>query len=123
MTFTLWERQSFFMAIVKTTPKETGSSAPNGKTPPSTKPVVATPTNRAAVRPSPTRGGVQTAPKPSRAFISDTIAELKKVVWPSVDDVRSGTIVTILLLIVFGAYIFGLDAFFAWLFESLDLYS
>jgi preprotein translocase SecE subunit len=102
------------MAIVKTTPKTVGNTGS---------------ANRAAENQAVTKGGARPyarAPrsesKASGAFISETTAELKKVVWPSKEDIRAGTIVTVLLLIVFGAYISGLDWAFESLFKSLDVY-
>ncbi len=116
------------MAIVKTTPKETGNTAPNGKQPVNTEKAVAKgPGARTAprsVRPVVNRpGGVQTAPKPTGAFFSEMGTELRKVVWPTWDEVRNGTIVTVLLLLAFGTYIFGLDSMFAWFFQRLGFYS
>lgn len=105
------------MAVIKTTPNTTGS-APR-PTPPQT--LTKTPSaNRAGVsaRPGATRT-TQAAPKSSRDFLSDTQSELRKVVWPTREEVRSGTIVTVLLLIVFGAYVFGLDTLIGKVFESL----
>lgn len=45
----------------------------------------------------------------SRSFVQDTIAELKRVEWPTRDKIQAGTIVTVGLLIFFSLYIFGLD--------------
>ena len=118
------------MAIVKTTSQETGNSAPNGKQiekPVNSTKTVVKPASRAAARtarPVVNRpGGVQTAPKPTGAFFSEMGVELRKVVWPTWDEVRDGTIVTVLLLLVFGAYIFGLDSMFAWFFARMGFYS
>jgi len=63
------------------------------------------------------------APAKPGAFINDTMAELRRVVWPPRDQVRSGTIVTIGLLLFFGCYIYGLDRVIEWIFQSLGLYS
>jgi preprotein translocase SecE subunit len=114
------------MAIVKTTPKQTGSSSPTGSAPNRSGQSVevakagGAPSVRPAVRPGASRVP-QSAPKPSRDFLSDTRAELKKVVWPSREDVRGGTIVTVLLLVAFGAYIFGLDRLFESLFNAIGV--
>jgi len=127
------------MAIVKTTTQN--NTAPNGSTPNGEAPVAATAVDRTrsvvnqggtvvrrqprtpgAVRPSAQRGTISTAPANPRSFLADTRAELQKVVWPTVDDVRSGTIVTIGLLIVFGMYIFGLDFLVDKLFHALGLF-
>jgi preprotein translocase SecE subunit len=137
------------MAIVKTTPKETntGGTVPPTDTPgaaagskPSggataasarvdkTKSVVkqtgtvaGKPVTRTPGR-AMTPGASQATAKGSSSFIHDTIAELRRVVWPDTNEVRSGTIVTIGLLIFFGLYISGLDIAAKWLFETLGLY-
>lgn len=59
----------------------------------------------------------------SRSFIKDTIVELKRVVWPTKDEVRSGTIVTIGLLVFFSLYIFGLDFLAESFFKLLGFYN
>ncbi len=128
------------MAIVKTTTRDTTNStgtppdSGNGTTGNGAAPVDRTKSvvnqGGTIVRPAPrSASGARTplasqraaAPR-SGSFIQETRVELQKVVWPSRDDVQAGTIVTILLLIVFGAYIFGLDAFFSWLFHVIGLY-
>jgi preprotein translocase SecE subunit len=58
-----------------------------------------------------------------RSLISDTRAELNRVVWPTLEEVRSGTIVTIGLLIFFGLYIFVLDYAAEWLFHAMGMYA
>jgi len=133
------------MAIVRTTPKETntGGTVPPTDTPGAgspdpagaasvdrTKSVVnrsgrAVATGKASPRPAgrpmPTSGQAS-AKTNSQGFIQDTIAELKRVVWPDTETVRSGTIVTIGLLIFFGLYISALDVAAKWLFDVLGLY-
>jgi len=125
------------MAIVKTTNKQTNTSGstPNGTNgnTPETKPVDRTKSvvNQGGApvvrRPAPAvragqRGGVQTAPAARGSFVKETIAELQKVVWPTREQVQSGTIVTIGLLIVFGLYISGLDYVVETVFTSLGLF-
>lgn len=58
----------------------------------------------------------------NRSFVQDTVAELKRVEWPSKDTVRAGTIVTIGLLIFFSMYIFALDYLAEHLFKLLGFY-
>ena len=55
-------------------------------------------------------------------FISETTTELRRVVWPSREQVRAGTVVTIGLLIFFALYIFALDYIAHWLFAVLGFY-
>ena len=100
------------MAIVKTTAP--GEDFPGKKK--TNKPV---PVNT-GVRP----GGVQTRPATtvgSKTFLQDTIAELKRVVWPSQEQRIAGTVVTIGLLIFFSLYIYGLDRLISVIFKALGL--
>jgi preprotein translocase subunit SecE len=62
------------------------------------------------------------APDSSRNFFRDMITELKRVVWPTRDEVQAGTIVTLGLLIFFSLYIFGLDFLAERFFQSLGFY-
>ena len=55
-------------------------------------------------------------------FLRDTKAELKKVTWPSRNEVTSTTIVVIIATVFFGFYLFFMDVLFSWLishFKSL----
>ena len=55
-------------------------------------------------------------------FLKDTKAELKKVTWPSRNEVYSTTIVVIVATVFFGFYLFFMDVIFSWLishFKSL----
>ena len=108
------------MAIVKTTPRETGSGPDNGNSQDVVRPVDRTksvvnqggqpltrPTRSAGV---PMRQPVSTtAPASPKDFVNDTMAELKRVDWPTREERNAGTVVTILLLAFFSLYIFGLD--------------
>lgn len=126
------------MAIVRTTPKESNTSGtgPNGNGASSaaapidrTKSVVQQSANRTVARQPGTRPAVanraqapaKTGSKPS-AFISDTMTELRRVVWPTKAEVQAGTIVTVGLLVFFSLYIFGLDYLTNWLFHAIGLY-
>lgn len=59
----------------------------------------------------------------SGSFARDTITELKRVVWPTKEDVRAGTIVTVGMLIFFSLYIFGLDFLVEQFFKMLGFYN
>jgi len=48
-------------------------------------------------------------------FLKDTKAELKKVTWPSRNEVTSTTLVVILATFFFGFYLFFMDIVFSWL--------
>jgi preprotein translocase subunit SecE len=47
-------------------------------------------------------------------FLRDVRAELKKVTWPSKNEVVSTTIVVIAATIFFGFYLFFMDVIFSW---------
>jgi preprotein translocase subunit SecE len=48
-----------------------------------------------------------------RSFLSEVKAELKKVTWPSPQEVRSTTIVVVATTFFFGFYLWGLDVVFS----------
>ena len=48
-------------------------------------------------------------------FLKNTKAELKKVTWPSRNEVTSTTLVVILATFFFGFYLFFMDIVFSWL--------
>ena len=83
--------------------------------------------DRSAPRAPAARGGgtstQSAAPSSPRTLINDTNAELKRVVWPTNEEVRAGTIVTVMLLLFFSMYIFVLDYAADWLFHAMGLYS
>ena len=87
--------------------------------------------SRAAERPATPRGPMarqnataqQAGPTDAKSLIADTRAELNRVVWPSTEEVRAGTIVTVGLLIFFSLYIFVLDQAADWVFHALGLYT
>jgi preprotein translocase subunit SecE len=47
-------------------------------------------------------------------FLKDVRAELKKVTWPTQNEVINTTIVVIAATIFFGFYLFFMDVIFAW---------
>ena len=106
------------MAIVKTTNRE-GSGPENGETPPvlldKTKSVVNQGGRPLSARPTRTPGMInRPAPQVSntstpRDFWNDTLAELRRVVWPTKEERGAGTVVTIGLLVFFALFITGLD--------------
>jgi preprotein translocase SecE subunit len=120
------------MAIVKTTPRETGSGPESGDSKDVVKPVdrtksVVNPGGQPLVRPTRSVGapmrqqpsvGAPTGPK---TFVNDTVAELKRVDWPTKEERNAGTIVTIGLLIFFALYITGLDTAARYLFIALGI--
>ncbi len=48
-------------------------------------------------------------------FIKDVRAELKKVTWPSRQEVYSTTVVVIIASVFFGFYLFFMDVIFSWI--------
>lgn len=100
------------MAIVKTT--ASGAEIPEKKKDASKAVPVKSAPRAALARPS-------MKPGDSNTFVQDTVAELKRVVWPSRETVRSGVLVTIGLLVFFSVYIYGLDQFFTVAFKALGL--
>ena len=121
------------MAIVRTTPGNTANGSDDGDDNPlagkqldRTKSVI-NQGGRPLARPSRT-GGVPQRPASSavqqagaRAFFDNTMAELRKVVWPTKEERNSGTIVTIGLLVFFAAYILLLDEGIQKVFEALKI--
>ena len=86
-------------------------------------PVVNRPAPRAAGRAQMPGGASLANSGDSRSFVQDTMTELKRVVWPSRDEVVAGTVVTIGLLVFFSIYIFGLDYLAEHFFKSLGFYN
>lgn len=115
------------MAIVKTTPRETGSGPDNGESSEAVRPLDRTKSvvnqgGAPIARPTRTPGMINrpAAPQTSseagpKDFVNDTIAELKRVSWPTKEERAAGTLVTIGLLVFFALYISGLD----WLVQTV----
>jgi preprotein translocase SecE subunit len=103
------------MAIVRTTTSPGEVPDPKKQTPSKS---IARPATGRTLAPNRSQ-----APAKPGTFINDTMAELRRVVWPSREERISGTIVTVGLLIFFGFYIFGLDKIVEWIFRSIGLYS
>ncbi len=54
-----------------------------------------------------------------RTFFSEVRSELKKVTWPSRDEVQATTVVVVITTIFFGFYLYGMDLGFSWLLSFL----
>ena len=52
-------------------------------------------------------------------FLKDVKAELKKVTWPSRNEVTSTTIVVIAATVFFGFYLFFMDVIFSWVISQV----
>ena len=48
-------------------------------------------------------------PQKARTFLGDVRAETRRVTWPTMEQVRATTVVVIVTVFLFGAYIGGLD--------------
>ncbi len=49
------------------------------------------------------------------SFFREVKAELKKVTWPSRNEVQSTTVVVILTTVFFGVYLYCMDLIFSWI--------
>ena len=55
----------------------------------------------------------------TRSFFRDVWAEMKKVSWPSQNEVVGTTLVVIVACFLFGFYLFVVDAGLSWLLDKL----
>jgi preprotein translocase SecE subunit len=125
------------MAIVRTTPRETGNGDNSGETPSQgitrnvdrTKSVV-NQGGRPQARPSRVPGQMTRPSSPAqqqitqagaKTFWNDTLVELRRVVWPTKEERAAGTIVTIGMLIFFALFITGLEYLVSHLFQMVHV--
>ncbi len=54
----------------------------------------------------------------ARAYCQEAWAETQKVYWPSRKEVRSATLVVLLLVAIVALFLFSVDAVLSWLFRS-----
>jgi preprotein translocase subunit SecE len=47
-------------------------------------------------------------------FLKDVRAEVKKVSWPTRNEVYSTTLVVIIAMVFFGVYLYVMDVLFSW---------
>jgi preprotein translocase subunit SecE len=52
-------------------------------------------------------------------FIRDTRAEMRRVSWPTANEVKNTTIITLIAVIFFAVYLFGVDRVWAYLIDHL----
>ena len=77
---------------------------------------------RPAAQPPKTQTGSRRVPGGGfRRFVGESIAELKKVEWPSQSQVLQGTIVVIIACVIVGAYLYAADQLFKPLVRDLLL--
>lgn len=53
-------------------------------------------------------------------FLSDVRAEMKRVSWPSANDVKNTTIIVVIAVIFFAVYLFAIDKGITFLITQLD---
>ncbi len=53
-------------------------------------------------------------------FLREVKAEIKKVTWPSRQEVYSTTLVVIFTTIFFGIYLFFMDLIFSWVIKRVE---
>jgi preprotein translocase subunit SecE len=94
-----------------------------------------TPPLRPAVRPRPTTEEEPREPREPRAdrqdevrpgvpglrFVQESVAELKKVEWPSQQQVISGTAVVIVACLIVGVYLYGNDELWSYVVKHVLL--
>ena len=56
------------------------------------------------------------------SFLREVRAELKKVTWPSRNEVYNTTIVVIFATIFFGFYLFFMDVVFSWIITKIKAF-
>lgn len=52
---------------------------------------------------------------PKKSYSTEVKEELRKVKWPSKKDITKYGIASIIFIIIFGLYFYGLDALFSWI--------
>jgi preprotein translocase subunit SecE len=52
-------------------------------------------------------------------FVRDTRAEMRRVSWPTMNEVKNTTIITLIAVIFFALYLFGVDRVWAFLIDHL----
>ena len=52
-------------------------------------------------------------------FLRDTRAEMRRVSWPTANEVKNTTIITLIAVIFFALYLFGIDRVWAFLIDHL----
>jgi preprotein translocase subunit SecE len=52
-------------------------------------------------------------------FVRDTRAEMRRVSWPTANEVKNTTIITLIAVVFFAIYLFGVDRVWSFLIEHL----
>jgi len=53
-------------------------------------------------------------------FLKEVRAEMKKVTWPSRNEVYSTTLVVIIATLFFGFYLYFMDLIFSWVIKRIE---
>lgn len=56
------------------------------------------------------------------AFLKEARAELKKVTWPSRNEIYSTTLVVIIAIVFFGFFLFFWDVIFSWAITKIETF-
>jgi preprotein translocase subunit SecE len=65
-------------------------------------------------------GGQQSAPARVIQFLRDVRAEMRRVSWPTITNVKNTTIITLIAVVFFAVYLFAIDQALARLIIGLD---
>jgi preprotein translocase subunit SecE len=52
-------------------------------------------------------------------FLHEVRLEMKRVTWPTRDEIQNTTVITLIAMVFFAAYLFGVDEIWAFLIEQL----
>jgi len=52
-------------------------------------------------------------------FLRDTRAEMRRVSWPTLNEVKNTTIITLIAVVFFSLYLFGVDRVWGFLIDNL----
>ncbi len=55
-------------------------------------------------------------------FIRDTRAEMRRVSWPTAKEVQNTTVITLVAVVFFALYLFGIDRVWAFLIDHLRVF-
>ena len=55
----------------------------------------------------------------STQFLRDTRAEMRRVSWPTANEVKNTTIITLIAVVFFAIYLFGVDRVWSFLIDHL----
>ncbi len=56
-----------------------------------------------------------------KQFLTEVQAEMRKVTWPTRQEVTSYTVVVLMVVILVGSFVFGFDHLFTWLVKVIIL--